>query len=87
MQYAGVARLVKSKGVVKCNGTSLIIPHGSDMISVVVAAATNYDQKAGNAGSNYSFKGADPKQNVQATASRAAAKDEHCIRKLHMTDY
>jgi alpha-L-fucosidase 2 len=31
--------------------------------------------------------GADPKQIVHATASKAAAKDEYRIRKLHITDY
>lgn len=53
----------------------------------MVGAGTNYDQKAGNAASNFSFKGVGPGPYVEAVTSAASQKTEKELRQAHITDY
>ena len=92
MKYDGIARLTTRTGTAYCSNTTagtLVIPAVSHIrtFSLVIAANTDYDQLAGNAASNFSFKGVDPGPYVEAVTSAAAVKAESDIRHAHMEDY
>ena len=92
MRYDGIARLTTRTGTAYCSNTTagtLIIPAGSHdrTFSLVISANTNYDQKAGNPASDFSFKGPDPGQYVEAVATTAASKAESDMRQAHVADY
>jgi alpha-L-fucosidase 2 len=92
MKYDGIARLLGSPGASRCSNTTsgtLIVPasSGNRKLTLVVGAGTDYDQKAGNAASNYSFKGIDPGPYVEAVTSAASEKTEKDLRQAHVTDY
>lgn len=92
MKYDGIARLTTRTGTAYCSNTTagtLVIPAGSHIrtFSVVIGANTNYDRTAGNAASNFSFRGADPGPYVESITSAAAGKAESDIRRSHVEDY
>lgn len=98
MQYEGKARLMSGIRTTYCSGSSLIIPSDSTTrkFSLVIGAATNYDQLAGNAASNFSFAmpGSDLSHTnpflgpiVTSITSAAIAKAERDIRQAHIADY
>ncbi|KFY14695.1 hypothetical protein V492_02453 [Pseudogymnoascus sp. VKM F-4246] len=98
MQYKGKAQLIAGTGKPFCSGSSLVIPSDSKTrtFSLVIGAATNYDQLAGNAKSNYSFAipGSDTTDThsllgplISAVTSPAASKAERKLRQAHIADY
>ena len=92
MMYNGIAQLVGDVGSSHCSNTTsgvLIIPAGSTSrkLSLVIGAGTNYDQKAGNEKSGFSFKGVDPGPYVESVTSAASQKAEKDLRQDHITDY
>lgn len=92
MKYEAVVQQVGGYGISSCSNTTegaLIIGPGSNATSLtlVVSAETNYDQKAGNAENNFSFKGADPGASVDATITAAASLSPALILQRHMDDY
>lgn len=69
-------------------GTLNITPmNGTQTVTVVVAAGTNYDAKMGNAESGYSFRGDLPGAQVAATIASVVAQDVHSLRTRHLTDF
>ncbi|OBT77210.1 hypothetical protein VF21_04030 [Pseudogymnoascus sp. 05NY08] len=81
-----------------CSDSSLVIPSDSKTrtFSLVIGAATNYDQLAGNAESNFSFAipGSDTADThsllgpiISAVTSPAASKAESTLRRSHIADY
>lgn len=91
MQYKGKAQLITGTGTSLCSGSSLVIPSDSKIrtFSLVIGAATNYDQLAGNAQSNFSFAipGSDTNDIhsllgpiISAVTSPAASKSESKLR-------
>jgi alpha-L-fucosidase 2 len=92
MKYDGIARLITRTSTATCSKTTagtLVIAASSHIrtFSVAIGANTNYDQSAGNAASDFSFKGVDPGAYVEAVTSAAAAKAESDIRQAHVADY
>jgi alpha-L-fucosidase 2 len=91
MKYDGIAQLVGNTSSYCSNTTSgtLVVPASlkNRELSLVIGAGTNYDQKAGNAASNFSFKGVDPGPYVEAVTSAASQKPEKDLRQAHITDY
>ena len=92
MKYDGIARLTTRTGTAYCSNTTdgtLIIPASSHirMFSLIIAAGTNYDQKAGDAAHNFSFKGPDAGPTIENTISSAMSKSESDIRSAHVRDY
>jgi alpha-L-fucosidase 2 len=92
MKYDGIARLTTRTATASCSKTiagALVIPASSHIrtFSVVIGANTDYDQTAGTAATNFSFKGADPSSYVESVTSAAAAKAESDLRTSHLTDY
>jgi alpha-L-fucosidase 2 len=92
MKYDGIARLTTRTGTAYCSNATdgtLIIPASSHirMFSLVIAAGTNYDQKAGDAAHNFSFKGPDPGPTIENTISSVMSKSESHIRSAHVRDY
>lgn len=92
MKYDGIARLTTQTGTAYCSNATagtLIIPVGSHIraFNLVINANTNYDQTAGNAASDFSFKGLDPGPYVEGVTSAAASKAESDIREAHVVDY
>jgi alpha-L-fucosidase 2 len=71
------------------NSGSLILPSDgrTKAITLIFAAGTNYDQKNGNAASNYSFKGVDPAATVLSTIHAASKKSYTEIYNAHIKDY
>ena len=100
MQYEGKAQLSAGTGkrTAHCSGSSLVVPSDGKTraLSLVIGAATNYDQKAGTSESNYSFAlpGSDKNDTnsllgpiISAVTSPAAAKSESTLRQAHIADY
>ncbi|TVY13660.1 Alpha-fucosidase A [Lachnellula arida] len=92
MIYDGIAQLIGDNESSHCSNTTsgvLIIPAGSTSrkLSLVIGAGTNYDQKAGNAKSDFSFKGVDPGPYVESVTSAASQRAEKDLRQAHITDY
>jgi alpha-L-fucosidase 2 len=92
MKYDGIARLTTRTATASCSKTiagALVIPASSHIrtFSVVIGANTDYDQTAGTAATNFSFKGADPSSYVESVTSAAAAKAESDLRTSHLADY
>ncbi|KAL5345786.1 hypothetical protein ACLOAV_009540 [Pseudogymnoascus australis] len=98
MQYEGKAQLITGTGTSLCSDSSLVIPSDSKTrtFSLVIGAATNYDQLAGNAESNFSFAipGSDTNDThsllgpiISAVTSPAALTAESILRQAHIIDY
>ena len=92
MNYDGIARLIGNSATSHCSNTTsgtLIVPasSGNRKVTIVVGAGTNYDQKAGNAASTFSFEGVDPGPHVEAVTSAASKKTEKDLRQAHVADY
>lgn len=92
MKYDGAARLTTRTDTAYCSNTTtgtLIIPASSHIrtFSLAIGANTDYDQTAGNAASNFAFKGPDPGPYVEAVTTAAASKAESDIREAHIADY
>ncbi|KAH8816788.1 glycosyl hydrolase family 65, N-terminal domain-containing protein [Xylogone sp. PMI_703] len=81
MKYDGIAHLTTRTGTAYCSDLTagtLVIPAGSHIrsFSLVFGGNTDYDQKAGTAETNYSFKGVDPGPYVESVTAAASAKPE-----------
>ncbi|KFY55223.1 hypothetical protein V497_07111 [Pseudogymnoascus sp. VKM F-4516 (FW-969)] len=98
MHYEGKAQLITKNRASLCSSSSLVIPSDSKTrtLSLVIGAATNYDQRAGNAESNFSFAipGSDTNDThsllgpiISAVTSLAASKSERTLRQAHIADY
>jgi alpha-L-fucosidase 2 len=92
MKYDGIARLITRTETAYCSNTTaraLVIPAGSHIrtLTLVIGASTNYDQLAGNAASDFSFKGEDPGPYVEAVTSAASLKPETDLNQAHVADY
>jgi alpha-L-fucosidase 2 len=79
MKYDAIAKITAKVPNAYCSNSTtgtLVIPSspGIKSFSVVIGAGTDYDQKKGNAASNFSFKGEDPGGYVEAVTSSAASK-------------
>ncbi|KAF2192678.1 glycoside hydrolase family 95 protein [Zopfia rhizophila CBS 207.26] len=93
LKYESIARLIGNKNAsTTCNRAEpgvLIIPSvpGVRTIGIVVGAATNYDQRKGNAESNFSFRGDDPTAYVEKFTAIAASKSPSDLTRSHLEDY
>lgn len=92
MKYDGNARLIGNASSSYCSNTTsgtLVVPASSQTrkFTLVFGAGTNYDQKAGNAESGFSFKGVDPGPYVEEVTLAASKKAEKDLRQAHITDY
>ncbi|TVY84088.1 putative alpha-fucosidase A, partial [Lachnellula suecica] len=92
MKYDGIARLFGNTAKPYCSNTTsgtLVVPStpGNRKLSLVIGAGTNYDQKAGNTASNFSFQGADPGPYVESVTNAASKKSEKDLRSAHLADY
>lgn len=92
MKYDGVARLSTQSGKGVCSNTTagmIVIPGNQHnrKLTLVFGAGTNYDQTAGNAAHDFSFKGTDPSSQVEAMVALASAKTESSLRSAHIADY
>ena len=90
MKYDSIARIVTKTNSSYNNATgSLLVPANANLktLTIVVGAGTNYDQTNGNAASNFSFKGQDPKQHVEAITTKAASKSSRTLLAAHTADY
>ncbi|GME42755.1 Glycoside hydrolase family 95 [Neofusicoccum parvum] len=90
MKYEAVVQLV-GNGTSSCSNTTggaLLVGAGGNATSMtlIIAAETNYDQKAGNAASNFSFKGADPGPVVERVIAAASAHASSLLER-HVADY
>ena len=86
MRYYAVAR-TDGNATVSCSGSTLKVRSTSNSVYVVITAGTNYDQKAGNAASNWSFKGPDPSTAVEQMANNAVKTGFSALEKSHKADY
>jgi alpha-L-fucosidase 2 len=89
MKYHGIARLAGEQVPSQCSGNRLTVSPASEnrSLTIVIAAATNYDQKKGNAANAYSFRGNDPEPYVEGVSSRAADKTYEELLARHLQDY
>ncbi|KAL4815397.1 alpha-fucosidase A [Aspergillus spinulosporus] len=90
MKYAAVAEVVDPQSsVTTCLGEgSLQISSRKKQLTIIISAATNYDQKAGDAKSGWSFKnGKDPASIVDGIASAASSKSYQTLLDRHVKDY
>lgn len=91
MTYKAQARILGSAGNISCSndtGILTITPSAHQRsVALVIAAGTNYDENAGTAATDYSFRGADPGAYVASTASQAASKSSDMLKKAHVADY
>ena len=90
MKYESIARLTTGTESSCDNATGSLIVSASTnhkTLSIVINAGTDYDQTHGNAAYDFSFRGEDPKEYVQAKSTRAAAKSSDAILAAHLADY
>ncbi|USW59102.1 Putative six-hairpin glycosidase superfamily, alpha-L-fucosidase [Septoria linicola] len=89
MNYLAAATVVGQHSKTRCDDSVLQVVRTpkNRRITIVMAAGTDYDQTAGNAEHNYSFRGEDPASYVQSTIDRAAAKDASQLSSTHLSDY
>lgn len=92
MRYDAIARIVSGSGVqTTCKngtGTMRVVPrNGKTSVAFIVGAGTNYDPKRGTAEFEYSFRGQDPGQVVEATTRAAAAKTLDTLQESHIEDF
>lgn len=92
MKYDGIARLTSRAQDAYCSDSvpgTLIIPAGSHIrsFSIVIGGGTDYDQTAGTAATNYSFRGVDPGTYVESITAVAASKSEGDLKTAHTRDY
>lgn len=85
--HAQATVLVRGRRQPICNTTTLTIPAGTKEITIVLGADTNYDSSKGTAAAGYTFRGADPANNVQKTTARAAKKSHTALQKTHLRDF
>ena len=89
LKYDAIARISDdSSGTLACSDAGVldITPDGKS-VTVVIGAATNYDQSKGDEASGYSFKGADPAEAVESATSDAAAETPQDLLSRHQEDY
>ncbi|KAF4878140.1 Alpha-fucosidase A [Colletotrichum siamense] len=90
MKFDSIARIDKGAAVMSCTSANfLTVTPDKDQkaLTIIIGGETNYDQKNGNAESDYSFKGEDPGPIVEKTTSDAASKSFDTILKDHIADY
>ncbi|KAK4235693.1 Six-hairpin glycosidase-like protein [Achaetomium macrosporum] len=91
MKYDAIAAVAGGQAHVsaKCLGSMLrVSPSSQDRsLTVVIAAATDYDQKRGNAANGYDFGGDGPGPHVERVSSRAAKKTYEQLLAAHLRDY
>ncbi|KAL4994579.1 alpha-fucosidase A [Aspergillus recurvatus] len=90
MKYAAVAEVADPQSVrTTClNEGALQISSTKKQLTIIISAATNYDQKAGDAGSGWSFKGEeDPASIVDMISSAASSKSYKKLLERHVKDY
>ncbi|OJD29787.1 glycoside hydrolase family 95 protein [Diplodia corticola] len=88
MKYEAVAQLIGGANNACSNGALTVSPgRNASLLTFIIAAETNYDQKAGNAESSFSFKGADPGPKVEAVIAAAANHSSALLRQRHIDDY
>ncbi|KAL4881732.1 alpha-fucosidase A [Aspergillus karnatakaensis] len=88
MKYAAVARVDPKTAEASCpsDGSLRVSPKGSGL-TIVISAETNYDQKAGNEESGWSFKGKDPAPVVDKISRAAVSKSYKSLLRRHVKDY
>ncbi|KAH0429370.1 hypothetical protein CcaCcLH18_08492 [Colletotrichum camelliae] len=90
MKFDSIARIDKGAAVTNCTSANFLAAtpeKDQKTLTIIIGAETNYDQKNGNAESNYSFKGEDPGPIVEKTTSDAVSKPFDTILKGHIADY
>ncbi|CAG8983007.1 hypothetical protein HYALB_00003586, partial [Hymenoscyphus albidus] len=92
MRYNTIARIISNSTLNFCESAgvgTMVIPASAAVssVSLVIGAESNYDQTKGNAASNYTFKGADPKAAVERITFEAAFKAPNTLLEAHIADY
>ncbi|KAK0653429.1 Alpha-fucosidase A [Lasiodiplodia hormozganensis] len=88
MKYTAVAQLIGAANYSCSNGALTVgSAKNTSSLTFIIAAETNYDQKAGNAESSFSFKGPDPGPKVEAVISAAAEHSSKLLLERHIADY
>jgi alpha-L-fucosidase 2 len=70
-----------------CSNGQIVVPKGYSEVIVVIAAGTDYDASNGNVAASFSFKGADPSEDVLKTATQASKKSYSSLKNAHIKDY
>lgn len=72
----------------QCASGKMIVPTGHhNSLTVILATGTEYDQKKGNAGHGYSFRGRLPNDSVLETVNKVSKKCYGTILKRHIQDH
>ncbi|CAN9118120.1 unnamed protein product [Alternaria alternata] len=92
MRYDAIARVASGSNVnTRCDSSTNLLTiasgNGTNSVTIVLGAETNYDAKKGTRESDYSFRGEDPGPAVEATTSNAAAKTLSGLLKRHIDDF
>ncbi|KAL9076052.1 MAG: hypothetical protein Q9157_003780 [Trypethelium eluteriae] len=92
MKYYATAKLADTNVTATCTnstGAWMTVPSvgGKRSLSILVGADTNYVKQYGNAANNFSFRGNDPTESVDALVSDATSKPENDIRQAAVADY
>ncbi|PSN70163.1 hypothetical protein BS50DRAFT_674612 [Corynespora cassiicola Philippines] len=88
--YESVAKIIGPANSTRCTSDGALVisqTPGLHSISIAISAETNYDSSKGNAENDYSFRGVDPSEIVEKTASDAASKTVSELTKRHLEDY
>jgi len=88
MTYRAQARIIGATNTTDCSpdGALTVSPSTTNM-TIVWTAGTNYNASAGNAASNFSFRGADPGSAVSSTVAKAVAKSPASLMENHLADF
>ncbi|KAL2860813.1 glycoside hydrolase family 95 protein [Aspergillus lucknowensis] len=87
MKYAAVARVDPKSATTTCSSEGALQISAGKEVTIIISAETNYDQKAGNAQNNWSFKGADPGPVVERISSAASSRGYDSLLDRHVRDY
>ncbi|OWY42701.1 Alpha-fucosidase A [Alternaria tenuissima] len=92
MRYEAIARVASgSNANTRCDSSTNLLTiasgNGTNSVTIVLGAETNYDAKKGTLEFDYSFRGENPGPAVKATTSTAAAKTLSELLKRHVDDF
>ncbi|KAI1348385.1 Six-hairpin glycosidase-like protein [Xylaria sp. FL0043] len=90
MKFSAIAKTLGGSAITSCSESSnLVVQSAKSQRSqtIIIAADTDYDQKAGNRGDGYSFRGQDPTPAISSIASQALSKNYQNLLARHLKDY
>ncbi|KAI1108548.1 glycoside hydrolase family 95 protein [Nemania sp. NC0429] len=90
MKFTAIAKTLDASATTRCAAPGRLVIQSTKaqkMQTIIVAAATDYDQKKGGKTDGYSFRGRDPDEIISQIAAKAVSKSYNTLLSRHLNDY